>query len=465
MSETAELLRESPAQNLEAERYVISAALLDGAAVDQVSSTIGPDDFYRSGHALVWRTILELHAAGAPTTVAAVHTRLTQLGQLDNVGGMPALVALESAGPGGDALYYAQLMVEAARLRAARQALAESVAILHDRSAPANERLSRVEDKVFAALRQRDGTDGVRGMNQVVADFAASLESSQAPGMSTGIDSLDELTGGLQPGEVTVLGGRPGQGKTSFAMNVVRHQAVNMRRSVLVISLEMSDVALAGLIVCQMARVDGRAMRARKLTHEQSERVYAASDRLYSASIHITHRDLTPTGVRAVARSRAGKRGGGGLDLVVVDYVQLITPDFRSGRRQRHEEVAEMSRSMKSLAVELGIPILCLAALNRQSEARAGFKPRLADLRESGALEADAALVLLIHSVKASETDPAKRDALPPGDDTEIIVPKNRFGPVGEAPIDFERSTGLIGDRGLVHGFGPRTESPRGPDP
>jgi replicative DNA helicase len=427
-----ELLRKTPQRDLEAERAVLGACFLDPVVVDMLIDELAVEDFYLARHQTIFEALVELRNARKPVDKLAVASLLRERGVLEAAGCVVEIDSLTVAVPTpANAPYYADLVLGKARLRRTQHALAVSQAELEDRVEDVDAALDAVEQRVFEATRRHE-RDTPKTIGQLLGDVFKRLERTRAGelvGIPFGFCELDELTLGLPRSELSVVAARPAVGKSAFATNVARNATFGLPharadRRVAFFSLEMPAESVARNVLCSVANVDTRELRAGKVVRVDEERLVTVADDLSRGRLWILEPSrLTVAELRARCRRIAAKSG---LDMVVVDYLQLMSGDG-SARRQRHEEVAEISRGLKALAVELAIPVVALAQLNRQVEQRSDPRPRLADLRESGSIEADAALVCLLHR---EEKELQK---------TQVIVAKNRYGPTGTATLNFDR--------------------------
>lgn len=418
-----------PPQNLEMERAVLGCALIDADAFDQLADVIQDEDFYREAHAIVWRAIAALRSQGNPADILSLAEHLERAGDYQRIGGDPFLDELADAvAHAANALHYAAIVREKARQRRLIAALTEGLRVAYDpgQCLTVDEIASQVESLVLDASRDV-------GSSTVCEAFEAASESIERihtraegvyTGVVTGLTDLDELTDGMHPSQLVILAARPGKGKTTLALDIAAFAAIDLERSVLVCSLEMGRRELTDRVLASRGSVAGQNIRdgcgLMASDHQRMGQVY---DQLRDARWAIDDApSRTVAELAAIARRR---RATHGLDLIVVDYLQLVTAEDRKGAN-RQEQVAQVSRDLKKLAKTLQVPVLALSQLNREVEGRADPKPRLSDLRESGAIEQDADVVLLIH-----RTDDRPGTA-------ELIVAKNRSGPEGVILVAYE---------------------------
>lgn len=419
-----------PPQNLEAERGMIGGCLLDPRKLDEVIETVRPDDLYAERHRVVWEAMLAIHEGGRRLDAITLADELIRRGQFEKIGGDELLTEIVDAVPhAANAVYYAGIVREKS---ITRQTMAAAEEILRDGYSyqhTASDLLCRAEERIFAIGEADAGQTWPAGA--LVGETMARLELRReggSPGLATGYGDLDSKTGGLQPGSVTILAARPSQGKTALALNIAR--VVGAVETVLFASLEMGRHEIGDRLLSAAAGVPGDLLREAAHLNERSlGRLYGAAGDLSRLKLRL---DDSPTRTvsQIAAQARRIKRRDG-LGLVVVDYLQLIDGQRRRGE-SRQEEVARVSRSLKAAAKLTGVPWLVLAQLNRASESREGRKPELAHLRESGQIEADADLVLMLH--RPEFYDPNDQPGV-----AELYIRKNRNGATGLVKLCFRK--------------------------
>lgn len=431
----SELLDRVPPQNLDAERGVLGSVLLDPEVLDDVALVIREEDFYLPAHQALFQQLLAMHAEGKQIDVTLLTDRLQRAGLLDSIGGVPYLVEVVEAVPtAANAGYYAEIVRDRATLRAMIHAGTEIVRDAFDQSLEARDLLSRAEERVLSILDRRGGAE-TSPLSKVLSDAMDRIDrrkqrGGQIGGVSTGFVELDTVIDGLHESELIIIAARPSMGKTAFATNIAEHIALQEQLPALFFSLEMSRLELADRLLCSRARVNGQRLRKGTVSQADMKKLIDAAGELSRAPLYI---DDTPsrtiTEIGAVAR-RLKKRHG--LGLIVIDYLQLIEPDNPKDPRQ--EQVAKIARRLKALARELKVPLLCLAQLNRQADmGKEGHRPRLSHLRESGAIEQDADVVMFVHREEyyAQKEEDKKRLA----GQAEIMVAKQRNGPVDDVKL------------------------------
>ncbi|NDC63042.1 MAG: replicative DNA helicase [Planctomycetia bacterium] len=437
--------RDRPA-NIDAEQAVLGSILLKSDVCDDVALIVRPEDFSDESHELLYRHLLELHDSGKRIDATIVLERLRTKGDLDRVGGAPALAEIVEAVPhAAHASHYAQIVRDKAMLRALIDAGTDILRDAYDSPDEPRDLLARAESAIFAILENRSSAEAKpiqAVLEEVMVRMDARMKHEHAlGGVETGFTDLDTLCGGLHNSELVILAARPSMGKTALAMNIAEHVAIGLKQPALFVSLEMASLELADRLLCSAARVNGHRLRNGTISQEDRRRLVQKSTEISSAPLFI---DDTPgrtlTEIAAVARRLKRKQG---LSLIVIDYLQLIEPD--NPRDPRQEQVAKIARRLKTMSRELNIPVLCLAQLNRQAEVSRDNRPRLNHLRESGAIEQDADVVMFVHREEYYQSNDEDRERVK--GQAEIIVAKQRNGPIGDVKLlwqhDFTRFVNL----------------------
>lgn len=384
-----------PPHNLSAEESLLGAMLLSRSAIDIASESLHASDFYKPAHGHVYEAITSLSARGEPVDPVTVAEELRRADLLDAIGGPATLIALQAATPAtSSAARYAKIVEEHSLLRRLIGTAGEISEIGYSLPDDVTKAIDEAERKMFqiAQHRQADTMSLLHDMlDQTLDSLEALVERGDAiTGTPTGYDDFDEITAGLQPNALIVVGARPGMGKTSFALGMAAHAALEAARPVLFFSLEMSRLELTQRLLCSEARVDSKKIRNGRLTDDDWRRISSAIGRLGEGQLWIDDNpNVTVMEIRSKARRLQSKVGQ--LGMIVVDYIQLMSG--RSGAESRQVEVAEISRGLKILARELECPVVALAQLNRSLEQRADKRPMLSDLRESGCLTAGTRLL------------------------------------------------------------------------
>lgn len=433
-----------PPQNLEAEQSLLGALLLDKEAVNKVIDGIRVEDFYRSSHTKIFETIADLFARHEPIDVLSVANKLEERGVLDEIGGRAYLTTLANSVPTtANASHYAKIVQRKATLRRLISSGNEIAALGYDEDAELDETLDTAEKSLFN-VTQKYLSHIFMPMKTMLASAFERIdelhkEGGKLRGIPTGYKDIDNILAGLHPSDLIILAARPSVGKTSFALDMARNVAVRAKVPVGIFSLEMSKEQLVDRILCAEAGVDLWKMRTGKLSDKGEDddftKIGRAMDTLNEASIFIDDGATTNLmEVRARARRLQMEHG---LGLLIIDYLQLMDAKEKN-YDSRVQEISTISRGLKSLARELNIPIIALSQLSRAVEARSPAIPKLADLRESGAIEQDADIVMFIYRKAA---DRSLRDVpLEERNIAEIIVDKHRNGPTGKADLYFNEA-------------------------
>jgi replicative DNA helicase len=442
-------------QNVEAEQAVLGAVLIEGNTINQVLEILARDDFYKEAHRKIFDAMVELDKNGNPIDVLTLFNHMKSRGQLlEEVGGSSYLTYLIEVVPSTVNIdYYAKLVKEKAILRKLVTTATDIAKGGHEDGVDVDDFLSRAEQAIFdiGQHKIKPSFYETRELAAMALEIIEALHERKEliTGIPTGFEKLDHMTSGLQSSDLIIVAARPGLGKTSFCLNIAIHAAVEHGTPVGIFSLEMTKEQLMLRMLSIRAVVNYSNIRSGYIKNEDLEKLVRAADMFRQAKIYI---DDTPAiGVLELrAKARRYKREKG-LQLIIVDYLQLMKG---SGRRAetREREIAEISGSLKALAKELEIPVIAVSQLSRQTEARADRRPQLSDLRESGALEQDADVVVFIHRADAYRTKPEdkeKRDGI-----AEVIVAKQRNGPTGTVKLTFlSESRGVPGFMNPAEGY------------
>ncbi|HXG40408.1 MAG TPA: replicative DNA helicase [Candidatus Limnocylindrales bacterium] len=428
-----------PPQSLEAEQSVLGAILIDKDVIVEVAEFLRPDDFYRQAHGTIYGAILDLYERREPIDIVTVAEVLERTGQLEAIGGRAYLVSLSNQTPTAvHAVQYARIVERKAVLRNLIAAAGRIAQIGYEDPAEISEAIDRAESELFAVSQRRveSGFTRLRELLHAAYDRLDYLHAHRGEiiGIRTGFADLDALTTGLQKSDLIVVAARPSVGKTSFALNVAEHAAVVERKTVAIFSLEMSKDQLVLRLLSSVANIDSQRLRTGFLEELDFARLAPAMNALSEAPLYI---DDTPNISTMELRTKARRlQAEAGLDLLIVDYLQLMQASVQSREANRVQEVSEISRGLKALARELQVPVIALSQLSRQPEMRESKEPRLSDLRESGAIEQDSDLVIFLWREKeraGEETD---------GTDGEVInvkLAKHRNGPTGDIKLWFRK--------------------------
>lgn len=424
-----------PPHSVEAEQSVLGGLMLDNTAWDRIVDQISEADFYRTNHKLIFRVMAELSKHNQPFDVITLAEALKNINALENAGGEVYLFELAKNTPSvANIIAYSNIVRERSILR---QLIGVTNDIANNAFNPegrnSKEILDEAESRIFKIAEQKTRGEGPVDISTLLAAATERIDTlyhsdQDITGLPTGFKDLDAMTSGFQDGDLIIVAGRPSMGKTTFAMNVVEHAAIKTKKPVLVFSMEMPGEALAMRIMSSLGHIDQHKIRTGKLEDDDWPRLTSAVSMLSEAPMFV---DDTPSMSPAElsARARRVARVHGQLGLIVVDYLQLMqVPGFKENRTT---EITEISRALKALAKELNAPVVALSQLNRGLEQRNDKRPVMSDLRESGALEQDADVILFIYRDEVyNEESPNKGIA-------EIIISKQRNGPIGKIKLTF----------------------------
>jgi replicative DNA helicase len=427
-----------PPHSIEAEQSVLGGLLLDNTAWDRVGDVVAVDDFYRDDHRRIFRHIARLIEQNRPADVVTVSESIESSEDKDKTGGITYLGQLAQNTPSAHNIRrYAELVRERAvmrRLVSVGNEIADSA--LNPSGKEVGQLLDEAESKVFEIAEAGNrGRDGFKDIHQLLSQVMERVDMlfhrdnpSDITGIPTGFHDIDQKTSGLQEGDLVVIAGRPSMGKTAFALNIGEHVAVENRLPVAVFSMEMAGTQLAARMLGSIGRLDQHKLRTGRLSDEDWSKLTNAVGKLHDAPIHIDE-TAALNALELRARARRLHRQYGKLGLIIVDYLQLMSASTQG--ENRATEISEISRSLKALAKELHVPVVALSQLNRSLEQRPNKRPVMSDLRESGAIEQDADLILFIYRDEVYNPDsPDKGKA-------EIIIGKQRNGPIGSVDLTF----------------------------
>ncbi len=430
----------TPPQAVEAEQSVLGAMMLSKDAIADVVETIKPGDFYRPAHELIYDSVLNLYARGEPADAVTVSAELTRGGQLSRIGGATYLHTLISMVPtAANAGYYAAIVAERATLRRLVTAGTRIVQMGYDAASGSNDVVGTVDDVVDRAqveiydVTERRTSEDYVPIDTLIQPTLDEIEKISATGgvgtgIPTGFQQLDEITNGLHAGQMITVAGRPGSGKSTLALDFARTAAVKHQKPTAIFSLEMGQLEIMMRLFSAEAGVALQNMRSGNMNDQDWRRLALRSSELADAPLYIDDSpNLTMMEIRAKARRLAQRHD---LQLIIIDYLQLMT----SGKRveSRQQEVSEFSRAMKLLAKELNVPVVALSQLNRGPEQRTDKKPMLSDLRESGSIEQDSDLVLLVHRPDLYEPETERAG------EADLIIAKHRNGPTSTVAVAFQ---------------------------
>jgi len=433
----ADVESRTPPHNIEAEQSVLGSILLDNETYASLEGMLAPGHFYKEGHRKIFRAIERLFRRGDPMDLVTLTEELRQSGELESVGSVPYLIGLADSVP--TAAYadsYARIVLEKATLRELIGASGRIMQLAYDQAGPLDEVLDQAEQHIFDLATKKRSTH-FEGMPTLVTETFAHINELFAnpdpvSGLRTGFRELDGMTAGLQRSSLNVLAARPSMGKTAFALTIGLNAALRGDVSVGIFSLEMSAVQLVTRMLCSEARVDMSRVRNGQLSDRDFQRLADTAGRMSEARIFIDdNADLTVMELRSRARRLTAEHD---LGLLVIDYLQLMSGGTRSTSENRQQEISAISRGLKALARELDIPILVLSQLSRAVEGRPNKRPMLSDLRESGAIEQDADLVMFIYRDEYYDQQSEKHGI------AEVIIGKQRNGPTGTLELQFHNA-------------------------
>jgi len=436
MKEVESHIDRLPPQNIEAEQSILGAILIDNDALPKALEVIDPDDFYKQSHRKIFQAMVELFEKSEPIDLITLSDHMKRGDELDAVGGISYLSSLVNMVPtAANIKYHSKIVREKGLLRYLLRSTTEIASRVYEDSLEAEELVDYAEKSIFDISDKRVKASFVT-LKEVIKGSFEMIEhlydkKETITGVPSGFPDLDELTTGFQKGDLVVIGGRPSMGKTALALNIAQHVGLESREPVAIFSLEMAKEQLAFRMLCSEAMVNSSSIRKGFIKKEDWHRLTAAASKLTGAPIFIDDSSsITVLELRAKARRLKMEHG---LSLVIVDYLQLMRS--RGSFERREQEISDISRSLKALAKELNIPVIAVSQLNRVVEQRKPPKPILADLRESGAIEQDADVILFLYRAEVYEKDnPANKG------EAEVIIAKQRNGPTGIVNLAFNSS-------------------------
>ncbi|TKB51395.1 replicative DNA helicase [Ferrimonas sediminicola] len=428
-----------PPHSIEAEQSVLGGLMLNNDVFDQVAERVVKEDFYSRSHQYIFAAMSLLLEGGHPLDLVTVSEELSRQGELDNVGGIPYLSDISRNTPSvANIVAYAEIVRERAVVREMIKVANEIAdAGFNPEGRDSAALLDLAETKVFKIAESRananEGPENIKSILEKTVDKIEQLYSNPhngVTGVSSGFSDLDKMTAGFQPSDLIIVAARPSMGKTTFAMNLCEAAAMNEQKPVLIFSLEMPSEQIMMRMLASLGRVDQTKIRTGQLDDEDWARVSSTMGLMMEqGKMYIDDASgLTPTEVRSRARRIAREHGG--LSMIMVDYLQLMQVPALADNRTL--EIAEISRSLKALAKELNVPVIALSQLNRSLEQRADKRPVNSDLRESGSIEQDADLIMFIYRDEVYHPDTAEKGT------AEIIIGKQRNGPIGKVPLTFQ---------------------------
>ncbi|MCX6111788.1 MAG: replicative DNA helicase [Proteobacteria bacterium] len=418
-----------PPQNIEAEQCVLGAVLLEGGASFEVVDMLDEDDFYRDAHKKVFSAVKRLVEKNEPVDLITLQDELKRVNELEAVGGVGYLSEVLALVPtAANATYYAKIVRDKAMERKLLTTCTSIVNDIYNSGYDTDTLVNEAEGKIYSVKGERSLGQYFL-VKDVTKEYFKKIEDlyqkgENLLGVSTGYKDIDQLTGGFKPGQLIIIAARPSMGKTALAMNFARNSAIRHNNSIAVFSLEMSKEEVLGRLIGSEARIDITRLTSGRIEENEWGKLTEAASRLSESMIFIDDTSsLTPGEIRS--RCRRIKAQYGKLDMVIVDYLQLMRPGIGSKSQNREQEIADISRTLKALAKEMHIPVIALSQLNREVDKRTDKRPFLSDLRESGAIEQDADMIIFIYRDEVYH-----RETESPGI-AEIIFSKNRSGPQG----------------------------------
>ena len=428
---TASLKDRIPPHNIEAEQATLGAILLDWDAVGSVITHLRAESFYSLQHQTIFKAILSLYNKGQRGDILTITEELRQTGKLDAAGGVAYVASLPDHVPTSSNIeYYAQLVKDDFNRRELIKISSSAISAAHDDTKPSRTTLEDTQNKLFA-LAESDQTQPLLSMPELVSDTFSIIEKhlynqDAYTGVPSGFAALDTMTSGFHNSEMIIIGARPSMGKTALALSMIHHIAIQKNIPTGIFSLEMSYTQIGQRLITQIARIAGHKIRSGLMTNSDFQRLQNAAGVLYDAPICIADTpNMKMLDLRAMARKMKQQYQ---VQIIFIDYIGLITSENYNSNTPRHEQVSEISRSLKSLARELNIPIVALCQVSRDSE---GKEPTLANLRDSGSIEQDADVVMFIHRERKATDN--KDEAI----EAKILLAKQRNGPIGNVDLIF----------------------------
>lgn len=426
-------LSKIPPHNIEAEQAILASILIDNHAMNLCMEHIRADDFYKEAHRIIFTAMAELNEKNEPTDLVTVNAHLEKKGVLEKIGGSSYLSLIVDTIPtAANVASYAKFVREKSLLRQLINVGTDIVTNCHQSDVEAHDLLDQAESMVFA-LSEKKQSQGFTAVRDLVKTSYKMIETlyeskSEITGLATGFKDLDKLTAGLQKGDLIIVAGRPSMGKTAFSVNLIENAARISNAKIAIFSLEMSKESLVMRMLTSQARIDSMRVRTGDIAEKDWPKLLEAMDKLSHMNVFIDDMPAQTTmEIRAKARRLAKERGG--LDLIMVDYLQLMRASGNSNSRE--QEISEISRSLKALAKELQCPVIALSQLNRSLESRTNKRPMMSDLRESGAIEQDADVIAFIYRDEVYDPDSPDKGV------AEIIVGKQRNGSTGTVRLSF----------------------------
>jgi len=443
------LLDRIPPQNIEAEQAVLGAMLIEREAISKVAEFLRPEDCYREAHRLIFNAMLELFNKNDAVDMVTVIEFLRKGDKLEAAGGISYITSLANSVPtAANVLYHAKIVEEKALLRQLINAATNIATLGYEGSQEVTGILDTAEKTILAVSSRRLGGE-FTPIKSIIFDAFTKIEQLYASkgsitGLSTGFKDLDRLTSGLQPSDLILIAARPSMGKTAFVLNIAQHIGIKEKKAVAFFSLEMSKEQLVQRMLCAESTIDSQRLRIGELEPNDWTKLVSGADRLSAAPIFIDDTSgITVMEMRSKCRRLKIEYD---LKLIIIDYLQLMQGSSKKGSENRQQEISEISRSLKGLAREIGVPVIALSQLSRSVESRQVKKPMLSDLRESGSLEQDADIVAFLYRDDYYNPDSEQKNI------TEVIIAKHRNGPVDTIQLFFHKQFTKFSDLSKLPG-------------
>lgn len=430
------MIERVPPQNIEAEQAVLGGMLIEKEAISKVAEFLKADDFYRESHRLIFEVMLELFNKNEAVDLVTVTESLRKNDKLDAVGGIAYITSLANSVPtAANINYHGKIVEEKALLRGLINSATHIASMGYEDTEAVVDIIDKAEKMILEVSERKMSGDFVP-IKSIIFDAFGKIEQLYASkggitGLATGFKDLDKITSGLQPSDLILVAARPSMGKTAFTLNIASHIAIREKKAVAFFSLEMSKEQLVQRMLCSEATIDSQRLRIGELEERDWTKLISAADRLSSAPIYI---DDTPGITVMEMRSKARRlKIEHDLQLIIIDYLQLMQGSSNKGGDNRQQEISEISRSLKALARELNVPVIALSQLSRSVESRQIKKPMLSDLRESGSLEQDADIVSFLYREDYYNPETENKNI------TDVIIAKHRNGPVDTVQLFFHK--------------------------
>jgi replicative DNA helicase len=428
--------KRTPPQSIEAEKAVLGAMLITKEAVQEVQEILQPEDFYRQANQLIYETMLELNADSDPVDLVSLTERLDKKKLTEKVGGVTYIVSLSNVvQTAANVKYYAKLVREKSELRHLIDAATKIATEAYEASEDVEDIMDDAEKSILA-IASRQSNEGFESIGSLLVKTVEHIEvvnqtKGSLTGIATGFTDLDNITAGLQDSDLILVAARPSMGKTAFTLNIATYAALT-GHTVAFFSLEMSKEQLVNRMLCAEGGIDSQRLRTGQLEKDEWDKLIQTANKLSHTNLYIDDTaGIDVMSLRSKARRLQAEKQG--LDLIVIDYLQLMQGRTRSNSDNRQQEISEISRSLKALARELHVPVIALSQLSRSVESRTVKRPMLSDLRESGSLEQDADIVMFLYREDYYDQDTENKNI------TELIIAKHRNGPIGTVKLFFQK--------------------------